>query len=98
IAELAAPWHAALRSAPAGPPAPAGIYVADTLGELGLWYRLAPTAFIGGSLVPHGGQNPLEAGRLGCAIATGPHMGNFAAAMASLERAGAICRISDAAG
>jgi len=53
------------------------IYVADTLGELGLFYRLAPVAFVGGSLVPHGGQNPLEPARLGCAVLHGPHMANF---------------------
>lgn len=103
VAELAAeaaptPPTVARRAAPAEPPASAGIYVADTLGELGLWFRLAPAAFIGGSLVPHGGQNPLEAGRLGCAIAAGPHMGNFGAAVAALDRAGAISRITDAAG
>lgn len=98
IAELVAPDGVARRAAAADPPRGAGMYVADTLGELGLWYRLAPIAFVGGSLVPHGGQNPLEAGRLGCAIAAGPHMGNFAPAVAALERAGAICRIADAAG
>ena len=49
------------------------IYVADTLGELGLWYRLATIAFIGGSLVPGvGGHNPLEPARLGCPFVTGP--------------------------
>jgi 3-deoxy-D-manno-octulosonic-acid transferase len=53
------------------------LYVADTMGELGLFYRAAPFAFLGGSLVPHGGQNPLEAARLGTAIVTGPHIHNF---------------------
>src|SRR5262249_25094805 len=53
------------------------IYIADTLGELGLFYRLAKIVFIGGSFVEHGGQNPLEAARLGCAILFGPHMHNF---------------------
>ncbi len=57
----------------------AGLYLADTLGELGLFYRLADVALIGGSLVPHGGQNPLEPARLGCPVIAGPHMGNFAA-------------------
>ncbi|HBH40681.1 MAG TPA: 3-deoxy-D-manno-octulosonic acid transferase, partial [Rhizobiales bacterium] len=41
------------------------IYVADTIGELGLFYTLSPVAFVGGSLVPHGGQNPVEAIKLG---------------------------------
>lgn len=53
------------------------VYVADTLGELGLWYRLADVAVIGGSLVPHGGQNPLEPLKLGIITVTGPHMFNF---------------------
>lgn len=53
------------------------IYLCDTLGELGLFYRLAPVVFIGGSLVPHGGQNPLEAARLNCTIIFGPYMHNF---------------------
>lgn len=56
------------------------VYVADTLGELGLFYRLAPFAFIGGSLIPHGGQNPLEPARLHCAVMTGPHTQNFTVA------------------
>ncbi|MDB2415069.1 3-deoxy-D-manno-octulosonic acid transferase [Rickettsiales bacterium] len=54
------------------------IYLADTLGEMGIFYRLVPTVFIGGSLVEHGGQNPLEAARLECAIVFGPYMDNFA--------------------
>jgi 3-deoxy-D-manno-octulosonic-acid transferase len=53
------------------------VYVADTLGELGLFYRAAPFAFLGGSLIPHGGQNPLEPARLGTAVLTGPHTHNF---------------------
>ncbi len=54
------------------------IYLADTLGELGLIYVLAKVAFVGGSLVPHGGQNPLEPARSDCAILTGPYTENFA--------------------
>ena len=53
------------------------IYIADTMGELGLFYRAAPFAFLGGSLVSRGGQNPLEPARLGTAILTGPHTHNF---------------------
>jgi 3-deoxy-D-manno-octulosonic-acid transferase len=53
------------------------IYVSDTIGELGLYYSLAPFAFIGGSLVPHGGQNPIEAVKLGSAVISGPHWHNF---------------------
>ncbi len=53
------------------------IYVADTLGELGVFYRLSPLAVMGGSFVPRGGQNPLEPARLGVAVLSGPHIGNF---------------------
>ena len=59
------------------PDASTEVYVADTLGELGLFYRAAPFAFLGGSLIPHGGQNPLEPARLGTAVLTGPHTHNF---------------------
>ncbi len=62
-------------------PAPdTAIYVGDTLGELGIFYRAVDFAFIGGSLIPHGGQNPLEPARLHCAVMAGPHTENFAAA------------------
>jgi 3-deoxy-D-manno-octulosonic-acid transferase len=64
-----------------------GIYIADTLGELGLMYRLAPVVFMGGSLARHGGQNPIEAIRLGAAILHGPHVWNFADIYAALDAA-----------
>ncbi len=70
------------------------IYVADTLGELGLWYRLCKVVFVGGSLVPHGGQNPLEPARLGCAIIHGPHMTNFSRISGELAEAGAARTIA----
>jgi len=63
------------------------IYIADTIGELGLIYRLAPIVFIGGSLVRHGGQNPIEAAKLGAAILHGPHVWNFADIYAALDAA-----------
>ncbi|MDE0716425.1 MAG: hypothetical protein OXH64_00635, partial [Rhodospirillaceae bacterium] len=78
-----------LRSAGDAPDAEADIYIADTLGELGLFYRAAPVAFVGGSLAPHGGQNPIEPGQLGCAILHGPHVGNFADIAEALQAAGA---------
>ncbi|PWR21309.1 3-deoxy-D-manno-octulosonic acid transferase [Zavarzinia aquatilis] len=83
----------------AGEPIAAGtdIYVADTIGELGLFYRLSPIAAMGGSLVPHGGQNPLEPARLGCALVTGPHMGNFAEVMDSLRAGHAVAEVADEA-
>src|SRR6185437_7053614 len=56
------------------------VYIADTMGELGLFYRLAPFCFIGGTLVPMGGHNPLEPAVLGCAVLAGPHRVNAARA------------------
>lgn len=52
------------------------IYIVDTLGELGLFYKLVEIVFIGGSLVPVGGHNIIEPAQLGCAIVYGPHMFN----------------------
>ena len=72
------------------------IYVADTLGELGLVYRLAPIVFMGGSLVEHGGQNPIEAAKLGAAILHGPHVWNFAAVYSALDTAGGAEMVTDA--
>lgn len=71
------------------------IYLADTLGEMGLFYSATPLAFIGGSLVPHGGQNPLEPARLDCAILLGPHTFNFAEQAASLTAAGGARLVAD---
>lgn len=65
-----------------------GVLVADTLGELGLFYRLADIAFLGGSLVPHGGHNPIEPVALDCVVVHGPHTANFAAIFAALEADG----------
>ncbi len=56
------------------------VYIADTLGELGLFYRLAPFCFLGGTLVPLGGHNPLEPAVLHRAILAGPHRANSARA------------------
>lgn len=53
------------------------IYIADTIGELGTLYALTKVAFIGGSLIPRGGQNPIEAIGHGTAVLTGPHWTNF---------------------
>jgi 3-deoxy-D-manno-octulosonic-acid transferase len=60
------------------------IYVADTIGELGLFYRLGQIAYLGGSLVPRGGQNPIEPAKLGNAILHGPHVHNFTEVYAAL--------------
>lgn len=72
------------------------IHIVDALGELGLWFRLCPVSFIGGSLVPVGGHNPLEPARLGSAALTGPHVANMEGECARLEAAGALLRVADA--
>ena len=72
------------------------IYVADTVGELGLIYRLAPIVFVGGSLVGHGGQNPIEPAKLGAAILHGPHVWNFAEIYAALDQAHGAEPVADA--
>src|SRR5262249_57408543 len=71
------------------------IYVADTVGELGLIYRLAPVVFVGGSLVRHGGQNPIEPAKLGAAILHGPHVWNFADIYAALDDARGAEQVDD---
>jgi 3-deoxy-D-manno-octulosonic-acid transferase len=98
VRELAAAagLKAALRSRGERPDAATEIYVADTVGELGLIYRLAPVVFIGGSLVRHGGQNPIEAAKLGTAILHGPHVWNFAEIYAALDAAHGAERVADA--
>ena len=60
------------------------IYIADTIGELGLFYASTDVAFIGGSLISRGGQNPIEAVRHNAAVFTGPHWENFEDAYTAL--------------
>lgn len=73
------------------------VYIADTLGELGLFFRQSDMALIGGSLCGgHGGHNPLEAARLSCAILHGPDMANFVTVAADLAEAGGAVSIKDA--
>mgnify|MGYP001038046216 CR=1 FL=1 len=73
------------------------IYVADTPDEMGLWYRLSPVSFIGGSLVSNGGHNPLSAAALGSAILHGPQVTDFAAAYDTLLAADACIPVTDGA-
>jgi 3-deoxy-D-manno-octulosonic-acid transferase len=81
-----------LRSHEDLPTATTDIYVADTMGELGLFYRLAPIVFMGGSLVEHGGQNPIEAIKLGASVIHGPHVFNFTDVYEALDAAGGARR------
>lgn len=82
----------ALRSQDELPGTETDIYVADTMGELGLFYRLAPVVFMGGSLVAHGGQNPIEGIKLGAAILHGPHVFNFDDIYDALNQSGGAIR------
>ncbi|MEO3475002.1 3-deoxy-D-manno-octulosonic acid transferase [Roseomonas sp. CAU 1739] len=94
VAAIGAPLRVARRAAGQDPMAATDVLVADTLGELGLFYRLASLAFVGGSLVPHGGQNPLEPARLGCPVLLGPHAWNFAEIVERLTTVGGLTRIA----
>jgi 3-deoxy-D-manno-octulosonic-acid transferase len=71
------------------------IYLADTMGELGLFYALAGITFVGGSLARKGGHNPFEAARLDCAVLHGPAMRNCAGMAAALAAAGASEIVAD---
>lgn len=83
--------RAARRGAGKDPPgAGVDVYVADTMGELGLFYRAAPLAFVGGSIARRGGHNPIEPIRLGCAALVGPDMRNFAGVADDLRAAAAL--------
>ena len=72
------------------------ILIADSLGEMGLWYRLAPVAFIGGTLGDVEGHNPWEAARLQTAILHGPRTANFLADFSMLDRSGAALCVHSA--
>jgi 3-deoxy-D-manno-octulosonic-acid transferase len=91
----AAGLAAGLRSQGRLPAANDDVYVVDTLGELGLVYRLAPIVFVGGSLASHGGQNPVEPIKLGAAILHGPHVWNFAEIYAALDAAHGAEQVTD---
>ncbi|HEX2526529.1 MAG TPA: 3-deoxy-D-manno-octulosonic acid transferase [Geminicoccus sp.] len=90
--------HAVSQRSKRDVPLPGVVHLADTLGELGLFYRLCPIVFVGGSLVPHGGQNPLEPARLGCALTIGPHAWNFAEIVSGLVATGGAVQVADEAG
>jgi 3-deoxy-D-manno-octulosonic-acid transferase len=98
IADIAtaARLRCALRSRGELPDGEIDIYLFDTLGELGLVYQLAPIVFMGGSLVRHGGQNPIEAVKLGAAILHGPHVANFAEIYDELDGCGGADFVTDA--
>ena len=87
--------NTALRSANEKITAQTEVYIADTIGEMGIWYELCPIVFIGGSLIPHGGQNFMEPSRCRDAVIVGPHMHNFTDAMNRAKRADAIIQVDE---
>jgi 3-deoxy-D-manno-octulosonic-acid transferase len=98
VAECAAAvgLRSAQRSLGGRPHGGVDLYVADTLGELGLFYRLAPLVFLGGSMTRRGGQNPIEPTRLDAAILHGPNVQNFAQVYRALDEAGGARMVADA--
>src|SRR3989440_2753405 len=84
--------HVAQRSREELPTATTDIYVADTMGEMGLFYRLAPIVFMGGSLIEHGGQNPIEAGQAGAAVRPWSHHLQFTQCLQGVDSAGGARR------
>lgn len=89
-------FETALRSAQEPITKKTQVYIADTIGELGIWYGISPIVFIGGSLIPHGGQNFMEPSRLKDAVIVGPYMHNFTEAMQRAQKANAIIQTIDA--
>ena len=73
------------------------IYIADTMGEMGLFYRLAPFCFLGGTLVPLGGHNVLEPAQLHCAVLVGPHTQSAPRAYDAVLEAQGFGRIASSA-
>ncbi len=74
------------------------VLLGDTMGELLFLYALADMAFVGGSLVPTGGHNPLEPAALALPVLMGPHVFNFLEISAMLREAGALQQVDDAQG
>ncbi len=97
LAELQAMGlNCALRSRGERPQRDTAIYICDTMGELGIFYRLAGVVMVGKSFNREGGQNPIEAAKLACAILHGPHVGNFLDVYALLDEAGGAALTNDA--
>lgn len=88
--------NAVQRSRGYRPDSATDIYIGDSIGDMGLYYRLSPIVFMGGSLVEHGGQNPIEPAKLGCALLHGPHIFNFREAYNLLDRERGSVLVRDA--
>lgn len=90
-------WDVALRSDDAEPEPDTQIYVADTEDEVGLWLRLAPICFLGGTLSGGAGTDPFHAAALGSVILHGPALGAHSRRYRRLDAAAAARPVADAA-
>lgn len=91
-------WPLARRSAGQAITADTAVYLADSMGELWIWYALANMAFVGGSLAATGGHNPLEPARLAVPVVMGSQTFNFAQIVQSLVDAGGLVQVADVSG
>ena len=73
----------------------ADIFLGDTIGEMGLFYRLSDFVFVGGSLIEFGGQNMLEPMRIGACTFVGPHTFNFKEIVAKAKKQKALIEVKD---
>jgi 3-deoxy-D-manno-octulosonic-acid transferase len=73
------------------------VYVVDTVGEMGLFYRLSPIVLMGGTLAPIGGHNPIEPAKLGAAILHGPHVHSATEIYAAIDEARGALSVKDSA-
>jgi len=89
-------WHVACRSQDQDPDENVQILIGDLVGEMGLWYRLAPVSFMGTSIGQGGGRNPFEPAALGSAILHGPNVGAYSASYKRLDEAGATRLVPNA--
>ncbi|WP_309664000.1 glycosyltransferase N-terminal domain-containing protein [Tabrizicola sp.] len=93
-AEVAVPTGLPMTVRSLGEGPTGAVYLADTVGELGLWYRLAEVALIGGTFGPVEGHNPWEPAALGVAVLHGPRVANFADDYATLDAGGAARQVT----
>lgn len=93
IAARGQPWA---RRGEATPGERFSVFLGDSMGEMAAYYAAADIAYIGGSLLPFGGQNLIEAAAAGCPALIGPHTWNFSEAAAEAVAAGAARRVADA--
>jgi 3-deoxy-D-manno-octulosonic-acid transferase len=87
--------RAGRRSQGMNPDRATDVYVIDTVGEMGLFYRLSPIVLMGGTLVPVGGHNPIEPAKLGAAILHGPHVHAAVEIYEALDRSRGALMVKD---